>query len=383
MRCESTAEERAFREQVRAWLQVNVPRTKRPLGGTELREFDLDWQRRQHAGGWAGISWPREYGGRGLSFNEQLIWYEECARAAAPVGGSSFIGLAHAGPTLIARGTESQRAFHLPPILRGDAIWCQGFSEPNAGSDLAGIRTQGRVAGDALIVNGSKIWTSYAYIADYQELLVRTDAAAAKHAGLTWVICDMHLPGITIQRIDTMSGTGNLCQVFYDDVKIPLDNVVGGVGNGWNVAMTTLGFERGTAFASHQIALAATVDELLRLARASNALQDESILASLANVRAEVAALRAMTYLSASRARLQEVPGPEGNIIALYYAELSKRVYGLAMELLGPDGTSGAGALRDWHTEYLDSFKNTIAGGSSQIRLNVIGERLLALPRGR
>jgi alkylation response protein AidB-like acyl-CoA dehydrogenase len=382
MRLESTVEEESFRAEVRDWLRANVPRRERPLSGMEMREFDLRWQRRQYAGGWAGISWPKVYGGRGLSLNEQLIWYEECARADAPVGGSMFVALAHAGPTLIARGSESQKAFHLPRILKGEAVWCQGFSEPNAGSDLAGIKIQAHIAGDSLIVNGSKIWTSYAYIADYQELLVRTDAALVRHKGLTWAICDMHAPGITIQRISTMSGTGNLCQVFYDDVKIPLSNVVGDVGGGWNVSMTTLGFERGTAFINQQIALASTVDKLLAVARASSAL-DDGAAAGIATLRAEVAALRAMTYLSVSRGRTQDVPGPEGNIIALYYAELSQKVYALAMELVGPDGSIGLGAGRDWHTEYLDAFKNTIAGGSSQIRRNVIGERVLALPRGR
>jgi alkylation response protein AidB-like acyl-CoA dehydrogenase len=193
----------------------------------------------------------------------------------------------------------------------------------------------------------------------------------------------MHSPGITIQRISTMSGTGNLCQVFYDDVRIPLSDVIGDVGDGWNVSMTTLGFERGTAFINQQIALASTVDKLLVLAKESGAFEDGAIAARLGTLRAEVAALRAMTYLSVSRGRIQDVPGPEGNIIALYYAELSKKVYALAMDLVGPDGSVGSATGRDWHTEYLDAFKNTIAGGTSQIRLNVIGERLLSLPRGR
>ncbi|MEA3133052.1 MAG: hypothetical protein QOG17_898 [Gammaproteobacteria bacterium] len=383
MRLESTPGERLFREEVRGWLLSNVPRMKRPPSGVELRQFDLSWQRRQYDGGWAGIAWPKAYGGRGLSLNEQLIWYEECARADAPVGGSLFVGLAHAGPTLIARGKESQKAFHLPRILKGEAVWCQGFSEPNAGSDLASLKTHARIDGDSLVVNGSKIWTSYAYFSDYQELLLRTDSAAPKHKGLTWVICDMHSPGITIQRISTMSGTGNLCQVFYDDVRIPLSDVIGDVGDGWNVSMTTLGFERGTAFINQQIALASTVDKLLVLAKESGAFEDGAIAARLGTLRAEVAALRAMTYLSVSRGRIQDVPGPEGNIIALYYAELSKKVYALAMDLVGPDGSVGSATGRDWHTEYLDAFKNTIAGGTSQIRLNVIGERLLSLPRGR
>jgi alkylation response protein AidB-like acyl-CoA dehydrogenase len=390
MKLQVTAEERAFRREVRDWLQANVPRERRPLEGQALRVFDLHWQRRQYEGGWAGISWPKEYGGRGSSLVEQLIWYEECARVGAPVGGSMFVALTHAGPTLITRGSETQKAFHLPKILRGEAVWCQGFSEPNAGSDLASLKTQARIEGDTLVVNGSKIWTSYAYLADYQELLLRTDPSAPKHKGLTWVICDMHSPGITVHRIPTMSGTGNLCQVFYDEVRIPIENVVGEVNDGWNVSMTTLGFERGTAFIGYQIALASTVDKLVALARSvaaadgsGMAIEDGAVASRLATLRAQVTALRAMTHLSVSRGMVQEVPGPEGNIIALYYAELSKKVYAFAVDLLGPPGLEKRATGHDWLTDYLDAFKNTIAGGSSQIRRNIIGERLLGLPRSR
>ena len=389
MRLVSTEEERLFRQEVREWLRTNVPREQRPLSGQGLRDYDLAWQRRQYDGGWAGISWPKEYGGRGLSLTQQLIWYEECADANAPVGGALFIALTHAGPTLIVRGTEAQKSFHLPKILKGEAVWCQGFSEPNAGSDLASLKTQARIEGNELVINGSKIWTSYAYLADYQELLLRTDPSVPKHKGLSWVICDMRAPGITIHKIQSLSGTGNLCQVFYDDVRLPMSSVVGNVNDGWNVSMTTLGFERGTAFINYQIALAATVEKLFKLAAevpAANgrrkAIQDEAVVEQLVTLRAEVAALRAMTYLTVSRGMVQEVPGPEGNIIALYYAELSKKVYGLAVELLGPQGLEKSGD-RNWLTEYLDAFKNTIAGGSSQIRRNVIGERLLGLPRSK
>ena len=390
MRLQVSAEEQLFRQEVREWLDTNVPHDRRPLEGQGLRDFDLQWQRQQYEGGWAGIAWPKEYGGRGLSLTQQLIWYEECARADAPVGGSMFVALTHAGPTLIIRGSESQKAFHLPAILKGEAMWCQGFSEPNAGSDLASLKTSARIEGDTLVVNGSKIWTSYAYLSDYQELLLRTDSGAARHKGLTWVICDMHTPGISVHRIPTMSSTGNLCQVFYDEVRIPMMNVVGEVNDGWSVSMTTLGFERGTAFVNHQISLASTVDKLVELARrvpapggTGTAIADGEIAGRLAELRAEVSALRAMTYLSVSRGMIQDVPGPEGNIIALYYAELSKKVYALATELLGAEGLQKNPTGRDWLTEYLDAFKNTIAGGSSQIRRNIIGERLLGVPRGR
>ena len=389
MQLETTVEEEEFRQDLRGWLRKNVPKTRRPLQGVALRDYDLDWQRRQYAGGWAGISWPRAYGGLGLPLSQQLIWYEECALAGAPVGGSMFVALSHAGPTLIMRGTEDQKSFHLPKILRGEAVWCQGFSEPNAGSDLAGVRTAGVIDGDHLVVNGSKIWTSYAYLADYQELVIRTDPAGGRHRGLSWVICDMHAPGITIQRIETMSGTGNLCQVFYDDVRIPLANVVGSLHGGWDVSMTTLGFERGTAFINHQIDLAATVGKLVKLAGEVMApdgkrlaIEDDEIASRLAGLRVDVAALRAMTYLSVSRGLHQEVPGAEGNIVALYYGELSQLVYQMAVDLQGRQGLEKQSEGRDWITDYLDAFKNTIAGGTSEIRRNVIGERVLGLPRG-
>jgi alkylation response protein AidB-like acyl-CoA dehydrogenase len=385
-----TRDEILFREEVRVWLHGNAPRGKRPHEGPGLREFDLAWQRRQYEGGWAGISWPVEYGGRGLSAGQQLIWYEECARVGVPVGGSTFVGLNHAGPTLMLRGSDEQKALHLPRILRGEVVWCQGFSEPNAGSDFGSVRTSGRVEGDELVVNGSKIWTSFADLADFQELVVRTDPAAQKHRGLTWVVCDMRLPGITIRRIPTMSGTGNLCQVFYDNVRIPLANVVGQLNDGWNVALTTLGFERGSAFANHQIALAATVEKLFEIAKSiigpdgeRTAIEHDSIAEPLGTLRAEVAALRAMTYLSVSRGRVQDVPGPEGNIIALYFGELAQRVHSFALEMLGPAGLEKRDEGCEWVTEYLDAFKQTIAGGTAEIRRNVIGERYLGLPRGR
>jgi alkylation response protein AidB-like acyl-CoA dehydrogenase len=381
MQITSTAEEQEFRQTVRAWLEENVPAGGRPRAGQGVRDFDVAWQHRQYKGGWAGIAWPKEYGGKGLTLAQQLIWYEEGAKAGAPVGGSMFIALSHAGPTLIMRGTEQQKSFHLPKILSGEAVWCQGFSEPDAGSDLAGVRTRGVIDGEHMVVNGSKIWTSYAYLADYQELIVRTDPDSSRHKGLTWIICDMHLPGITIQRIPTMSGTGNLCQVFYDDVRIPLSNVVGQINDGWNVALTTLGFERGTAFINHQVELAETVEKLVHIARASRMIEDDYVASRLAQLKAEVAALRAITFLSVSRAAREDVPGPEGNIVALYYAELSKRVYEIAVELSGPEALELRPTGKDWTVDYLDAFKNTIAGGTSEIRRNVIGERMLGLPR--
>jgi len=382
-----TAEQKAFRQRVREWLRLNAPKDRRP-SGAGATDFDVAWQRKQYDAGWAGVAWPKEYGGLGLSAIEQLIWYEEYARADAPPVGNLFIGLHHGGPTLIACGSGAQKSFHLPKILKGEAIWCQGFSEPGSGSDLASLRTRGRVDGDCMVVNGQKIWTSYAQHAQYQELLIRTDPDSRKHRGLTWIIGDMRLPGVEVRPIRTMSGDYHFNEVFYDEVRIPLSNVVGEINEGWKVAMATLGFERGTALIAHQINLERTVERLIRLARDNRTqdgtrrmIDDEVFASRLATARAEVAAMRAMTYASVSRGIRQSVPGPEGTFISLYQGELEKRVQALAVSMVGPNGVDADS--EDWIYKYLESFKWTIAGGTSEIRRNIIGERILGLPRLR
>ena len=302
-------EEEAFRAEAREWLATNMPHTVRPESADlrARRDWDMAWQRRMYDAGWAGISWPREFGGRGATLMEQLIWYEEYARAGAPDVNTGFVGLKHAGPTLIACGTEEQKRYHLPRILRGDVVWCQGFSEPNAGSDLAALQTRAEIDGDHLVVTGQKIWTSFGHIAEFQELLVRTDPAAARHAGITWVICPMDAPGIEIRPIKTLAGNSDFCEVFYDQVRIPLANVVGKLNDGWRVAMATLSFERGTAFMSEQVRLARRMEELVALAQRTahggrRAIDDDEIARRLALATAEVEAMRAMTYRSLSLA---------------------------------------------------------------------------------
>lgn len=371
----------AFREEVRGWLGENGPREKRPRGGRAMRDFDTGWQRTQFEGGWAGINWPTQFGGRGLSLLQQVIWYEEYAALGLPGIDSCFVGNNHAGPTLIARGTEAQKATHLRPILEGEVVWAQGFSEPEAGSDLASLQTRAVLDGDELVVTGQKVWTSYADVADFQELLVRTNRDAPKHKGITWVICDMHSPGIEIRPLGTIDGEHHFAEVFYDDVRIPLTNVVGAVDDGWSVAMSTLSFERGTAFTASQTKLHETVERLVALAR-ERKLDDDELERRLALARAEVAALRAMTYLGVSRNARQPMPGPEGSIVKLYYAELSQRVYALALDLLGPDALrTDLGLATDWHHDYLEAYSYSIGGGTSEIMRNIIGERLLGLPR--
>jgi alkylation response protein AidB-like acyl-CoA dehydrogenase len=372
-----------FRAEVRGWLTANVPRQPRPAQGEAMRDFDRAWQRRQYDAGWAGISWPAQYGGRGLSTIQQLIWHQEYARAGAPYIGINFVGVLHGGPTLILRGAEGHKRAHLEAILKGEEIWCQGFSEPGSGSDLASLRTRATIDGEDLVVNGQKIWTSYAQWADYQELLVRTDPQAPKHKGISWVICDMRLPGIRVRPIPTMAGIDEFCEVFYDDVRIPLANVVGGLNNGWSVAMSTLGFERGTGFMGEQVRLATDVNSLIAVARQRGLGQDRDIARRLAKLRAEVAALQAMTYQGISQNERRGAPGPEGSMLRLYHGLLAQRLGRISMEVIGSAALELTDPEEGWTGPYLYSFSRTIGGGTAEIQRNIIAERFLGLPRSR
>lgn len=367
----------AFRRAARAWLEANVPRELPPEDGPASREFVLAWQRKQAQGGWAGIAWPQEVGGRGWSVLEQIVWFEEYARAGAPSPlNASFVGLNHAGPTLIACGTPEQKAFHLPKILAGEVIWCQGFSEPGAGSDLASVRTRGRIEDNELIIDGHKLWSSFADIADWQELLIRTDAGAKTSAALTWVICPMSLPGITVRPIRTMAGPRKYCEVFYDSVRVPLSNVVGGVNNGWATAMSTLSFERGTAGLALLIGLTIKVEALL----AACPTDSTQLRLRLARLRAEGQSIRAMTYRFALDAE-SSVPDASGSMIRLSFAEFAQRVTAAAIDLYGIDAPEVIG-MHGWGHDYLDAFSETIAGGTAEIQRNIIAERVLGLPKG-
>lgn len=372
MRLDFTHEEEAFRQSARSWLLANVPRERAPRDGKAARAFAQAWLARCHEGGWSGIGWPKEYGGRGLTPERIILWYEEYARARAPsVLDCTFVAINHAGPTLIACGTEAQKTYHLPRILRGDTIWCQGFSEPGSGSDLASLTTSGVVDGDHLVVNGQKIWTSYADIADFQELLIRTEPGSKRHRGLSWVICDMRSEGITVRPIRNMAGSAHYAEVFYDNVRIPLTNVVGPLHNGWRVAMTTLGFERKTAAMGLQLDLSVKIEDLIALARPA---RGSATFEKLATLRAEAAALRAMTY----RTLFREPATPsDGSLMRLYFAELAQRIHRAAMDILGSE------ALLDshWSYDYLESYSETIAGGTAEIQRNIIAERILGLPR--
>lgn len=367
-----TPDDAAFRQAARAWLADNVPGEVAPLEGPQSRRYAADWLARCHRGGWSGLGWPQEYGGKDLPPARLLIWYEEYVKAKAPSTlDCTFVALNHAGPTLIASGSDAQKAFHLPRILDGRSIWCQGFSEPGSGSDLASLKASGRVEGDKIIVNGQKIWSSYADIADYQELLIRTEPGSQRHHGLSWVICDMTLPGISVRPIRNIAGVSHFAEVFYDNVIIPLDNVVGGLNNGWATAMTTLAFERRTAAMALQLELSVSIEELIISAQPS---QGSALYEKLGDLRAEAAAIRAMSY----RTALREPATPfDGSVVRLAFAELAQRIHRTKIEVMGADALLDGPAVH----AYLESYSETIAGGTAEIQRNIIGERILGLPR--
>jgi alkylation response protein AidB-like acyl-CoA dehydrogenase len=378
MELDLSPELKSFREEARTWLEENAPKDKRPATlGTELRDWDAEWQRRQYEGGWAGIDWDVEYGGRGLSLIQQVVWYEELVRAGASYNSVFSVAFGHAGPTLIMRGSEQQKEFYLPKILKGETPWCQGFSEPGSGSDLASLRTRGVVDGDEIVITGQKIWTSYGQWCDYGELIVRTDPDVPKHRGLTWLVMDMHLPGVDIRPITSIDGFPHNCEVFYDEVRVPLTNVVDKVNNGWSVTLSTLAAERGPGFLDHRLSLIKTVDELTDIAKDTGLIKDESIAARLSEARALVSAVRSMAYLQISSSVKGGTPGPETTAIRTFYVQLQMVVARLGLDMAGRSGL----ARSEWSTHWLGEFSAPIAGGTKDIQKNIIGERVLGLPR--
>jgi alkylation response protein AidB-like acyl-CoA dehydrogenase len=385
-------EDEEFRAGARAWLTAHVPRSPRPPHGRAAAEFDRAWQRKLYEHGWAGVSWPTEYGGRGASTLQQVIWYEELARAHAPHHvNTMYVALMHAGPTLIARGTDEQKAYHLPRILSGDAIWCQGFSEPNAGSDLASLTTRGVVGDAEIVVTGVKTWTTDAQHADFQELLVRTDATSQRHRGLTWLICDMRAPGIEIRPIMTMMLDAHVNTVFYDEVRIPRSSVVGQVGDGWSTALATLSFERGTGFIGDQLELYERVQRAIALAKQVRfedgglAIDHDDVARRLASLKADTLAIRAMTLTNIAETDRTGVPGPKGSLMKLMVTSTHKAVSEVVADMLGWEFLEfdGDRSAHPWTYDLLWSWVYTIAGGTSEIQREIIADRLLDLPRAR
>ncbi|MBM4266165.1 MAG: acyl-CoA dehydrogenase [Deltaproteobacteria bacterium] len=390
-----TAAEERFRAELRAWLETEVPKYGAPPSRGDWparRAWDTSWQRKLFDAGYAGMSWPKTYGGREASLAEQLIYYEECARARAPYVGVNFVGLLHGGPTVIVEGTPEQKERHIPYILRGEQVWCQGFSEPGAGSDLASLRTRAERDGDHYVVNGQKIWTSFAQVADYCELLVRTDPEAPKHKGITWLIMPMNLPGIEVRPLATLHGQSEFSEVFLDNVRIPVENRVGAENDGWRVTNVTLRFERGTAFAGEMVDLKRWLAEIAEVARrvtdhGTRAWDDASLRREIGHLQAETDALWYLLKLSIAQADASGVPGIGASAVKLFFTELKQRVGDLGMRVLGRAvlGRSDVAGLpsESFTYEALQSLSMTIAAGSSQIQRNIIGERILGLPKDR
>ncbi|HET6949969.1 MAG TPA: acyl-CoA dehydrogenase family protein [Acidimicrobiales bacterium] len=398
MRLRETPDERAFRAELRAWLAEVLP-TLPPEPAFDdwaaKRAYDTGWQRRLHDAGYAGIAWPAEYGGRGATPSEELIFLEETERAGAPYVGCCFVSTLHAGPTIAAEGTPEQRATHLPPILRGDHVWCQGFSEPEAGSDLASLRTRAVRDGDHYVVTGQKIWTSHAQGADYCELLVRTDPDAPKHRGITWLIMPMDSPGLEVRPLRTLTGVSEFSEMFLDEVRIPVANVVGAENDGWRVAMVTFSFERGTAFVSELLGSMRLLADLVDIARktplagAGTAWDDAGIRHDLTVIAAELDAQWALTKRNVSRAARHGTAGVGGSVFKLAYHATRERMGDVAFRLLGRarlalDDPTGLSARHIDHVEQrLYALSLSIAAGTAQIQRNIVGERLLGLPKER
>jgi alkylation response protein AidB-like acyl-CoA dehydrogenase len=386
-----TDAEEAFRDELRAWLAQELPALP-PEPDREdwagRRVYDTAWQRRLADAGYAGIDWPVQAGGRAASPTEHLIFLEETEKAGAPYVGVNFVGLLHAGPTIAVEGTAEQKARYLPPILRGEEVWCQGFSEPGSGSDLASLSTRAVRDGDEYVVNGSKIWTSHAQVSDFCELLVRTDPDAPKHKGITWLILPMDTPGVEVRPLKTIAGSSEFSEVFLSDVRIPVANRVGEENDGWRVAMVTFSFERGTAFVGELLQSRVLLSQLAQTARELGRWDDAGIRRELGHLAADFDALWALTKRNVTQAQSGAgVPGLGGSVFKLHYSEARHRLGDLAMRLLGParlslgdlGGLDSGPHVRGW----LHAMSITIAAGTSQIQRNIVGERILGLPKER
>jgi hypothetical protein len=384
-----------FRDRLRTWLAETLPTLPTPPHRDDWpgrRRFDTGWQRRLFDAGYAGVDWPAEHGGLGATPTEQLIFLEETAAARAPYVGANFVGLLHAGPTLITRGSDAQQAEHLPRILRGDEVWCQGFSEPDAGSDLASLRTRGVRDGDHYVVNGRKIWTSMAQAADYCELLVRTDPQAPPHQGITWLILPMGTPGVHVRPLRTAGGSSEFSELVLDDVEVPVANRVGAENDGWRVAMVTFSFERGTAFIGEVVESRNILAEIVRIARATPAARgttlwdDAALRRDVGRLSAEVQGLWALIRKNVSEASAGTVPERGASVFKLRFTENRQRIGDLAAHVLGRAALAISdlpGGDRTGHLveDRITTLAYTIAAGTSQIQKNILAERALGLPK--
>jgi alkylation response protein AidB-like acyl-CoA dehydrogenase len=388
-----TPDEAAFRAQLRSWLADALPddwATRAPTVGRWDEEFTRTWSRTLYDAGYVGLTWPKEFGGGGAPYTHQGIYLEESARVGAPdhVG---VIGLGMAGPTIIGWGTDEQKKRLLPPLLAGEEIWCQGFSEPGSGSDLAGAKTRAVLDGDEWVVNGQKVWSSYAHIADWCILVVRTDPEAEKHRGLSYLLVDMHSPGVDVRPLRQITGDPEFNEIFFTDVRVPRESMLGAPGEGWNVAMTTLLHERGTLGFALTAAAERQINRLIELAGTAGpdgerAADDPVVRDAIAQFWIDLQALRFTNYRSITALQKTGVPGPEGSVAKLHWSESNQRLTKLAQSLSGLSAQlDGDGGVWDgyWNYKQLRSRGNTIEAGTSEVLRNIIAERVVGLPRSR
>jgi alkylation response protein AidB-like acyl-CoA dehydrogenase len=393
-----TPEQKSFRDEVRHWLAKNLDedwvarlRQGSDVPRPEAYQLLRDWQRRMYEAGFVGLTWPKEAGGRGLTFMEEMILHEEMAlRKAPPVLNILAIGMA--GPTIIAYGTEEQKKRYPPKMLSCEEIWCQGYSEPNAGSDLAALGTRAVKDGEHYVVNGQKVWTSLAHVSDWMMLLARTDPDAAKHKGITYFLLDMHSPGVTVKPLKQITGDAEFNEVYFDNVRVHESQILGGLNNGWAVGMTTLMYERLALGFGLQVRLRIALDGLVELCRNTTrngapVTQDAVIRQKLAQLWIDTEVFKYTGARAITKLLKGELPGPEASSGKMMWVEGHQRLQELAMEIQGPysqllKGSAWAVADGLWQHTFLRSRANSIEGGTTEIQRNIIGERVLGLPKG-
>ncbi len=400
-------EAETFRAEIRAWLEENLPdgwfEPGFELHGPERTQFHRDWTQKLYAGGWICASWPVEYGGKGLSTIQSVVLNEEFARAGAPMR-ADFFGDTLVGPTILQWGSEEQKKEYLPKILAGEISWCQGFSEPDAGSDLGGLKTRAVLDGEEWVINGQKVWTTQAQHADMVFLLARTDPDAPKHKGISYLLVPMKQPGIEVRPIVQPDGSAEFNEVYFSDARCPKENVVGGVNNGWKVAMTTLGFERGSNATTSHRRFEKELDQIVEVARKNGRIADAAIRQRLMKQWSRIQIMRINGYRTLT-ATLRG--SKDAGVMALgatnkmFWSETHRDTMELAMEILGMDGQILAGRIGDeefipgygrrrgradypvsaLQAAFFFSRSETIWGGTAEIQRNIVGERVLGLPK--
>jgi len=368
--------ETAFRDELRQWLADNDP-GEAPKDEDENYKWRADWQRRLAEGQWAGVHWPAEYGGRGATITETAIFFEELGLANAPLP-ANVLGLLLAGPTIMSWGTDEQKERYLHPILTAEEIWCQGFSEPEAGSDLAALKTRAVKDGDEWVITGQKVWTSGAQYSKWCMLVARTDTEVAKHKGLTYFLMDMEQDGVQVLPLRQITGEPEFNELFIEGARVPDENVLGGVGNGWKVAMTTLMNERAGLAFFLQVRLRQLLDQVIEAAASRGLLDDPVVADKLGDLHLRAEIIRLTAYRGLTAIEKYGVPGPEGSLTKWMWSDTNQQLTQFAADLFGPDAlTSG----NEWAYELLRARGNSIEGGTTEILKNIVAERVLGLPR--